>query len=227
MFQPTNNKKKHNNLGLPPQPPSLEELADEQEPLVMVAGGVNSPVSTLSNKSPTSQLIVPNIPVLAADEVSVTPVQAGASIEHDPVLAADEVSTPVQTGVGIKQDPVLAADEVSVTPVQAGASIEHNPVLAADEVSNPVQTGVGIEHDPVLAADEVLTPVQTGVDIELPPEEASASLQLWVPIADDALTAPVPVGVSTDVSAQALPVTEFIHGEPEPVVVGPLQPLPF
>ena len=37
----------------------------------------------------------------------------------------------------------------------------------------------------------------------------------------------MPVGVSTDVSAQALPVTEFIHGEPEPVVVGPLQPLPF
>jgi hypothetical protein len=35
------------------------------------------------------------------------------------------------------------------------------------------------------------------------------------------------VGVSTDVLAQALPVTEFIHGEPEPVVVGPLQPLPF
>ncbi len=158
MFQPTNNKKKHNNLGLPPQPPSLEELADEQEPLVVVAGGVNSSVSTLSNKSPTSQLIVPNIPVLAADEVSVTPVQAGASIEHDPVLAADEVSTPVQTGVGIEQDPVLAADEV-------------------------------------------LTPVQTGVDIELPPEEASASLQLWVPIADNALASPVPVGVSTDVSA--------------------------
>jgi hypothetical protein len=35
------------------------------------------------------------------------------------------------------------------------------------------------------------------------------------------------VVVSTDVSAQALPVTEFIHGKPEPVVVGPLQPLPF
>jgi hypothetical protein len=69
--------------------------------------------------------------------------------------------------------------------------------------------------------------VQTGVDIELPPEEASASLQLWVAIADDALASPVPVGVSMDVSAQALPVTEFIHGEPEPVVVGPLQPLPF
>jgi hypothetical protein len=30
-----------------------------------------------------------------------------------------------------------------------------------------------------------------------------------------------------DVSAQALPATEFIHGQPEPVAVGPLQPLPF
>jgi hypothetical protein len=133
----------------------------------------------------------------------------------------------VQTGVGIEHGLGLAANEVSVTPVQAGASIEQEPVLAADEISTPVQTGVGIEHDPVLATDEVLTPVQTGVDIELPSEEASASLQLWVPIADGALASPVSVGVSTDVSAQALPITEFIHGEPEPVVVGPLQPLPF
>jgi hypothetical protein len=104
MFQPTNRTKKVNNLGLPPGPPSLEELADEQEPLVMIAGGVNSPVSALSNKSPASQPIVPKMPVLAANEVSVTPLQAGASIEHDPVLAADEVSTPVQVGVGIEPD---------------------------------------------------------------------------------------------------------------------------
>jgi hypothetical protein len=41
------------------------------------------------------------------------------------------------------------------------------------------------------------------------------------------LASPVAVGVSTDVSAQTLPVTEFIHGKPEPVVVGPLQPLRF
>jgi hypothetical protein len=170
MFQPTTNKKKHNNLGLPPQSPSLEELADVQEPLVMVAIGVNSPVSTLSNKSRTSQPILPNIPVLAADEVSVTPVQAGASIQHDSVLAANEVSTSVQTGVGIEHDPVLAADEVYVTPVQAGASIQHDPVLAADEVSTSVQTGVGIEHDPVLAANEVsVTPVQAGASIQHDP----------------------------------------------------------
>jgi hypothetical protein len=32
---------------------------------------------------------------------------------------------------------------------------------------------------------------------------------------------------STVVSAQALPGTDIIHGEPEPVVVGPLQQLPF
>jgi hypothetical protein len=37
MFQPINNKKKYNNLGLPPKPLSLEELVDEQEPLVMGA----------------------------------------------------------------------------------------------------------------------------------------------------------------------------------------------
>jgi hypothetical protein len=41
------------------------------------------------------------LPVLAADEVSAAPVQAGASTEL-PVLAADEVSTPVQAGVGTK-----------------------------------------------------------------------------------------------------------------------------
>jgi hypothetical protein len=34
-------------------------------------------------------------------------------------------------------------------------------------------------------------------------------------------------GASTNVSAQALPGTDIIHGEPEPVVVGHLQQLPF
>jgi hypothetical protein len=87
--------------------------------------------------------------VLAANEVSAVPVQAGASTEL-PVLAANEVSTPVQVGVctefileeaagssSYDQLPVLAADEVSAAPVQAGASTKL-PVLAADEVSTPV-----------------------------------------------------------------------------------------
>jgi hypothetical protein len=38
MYQPTNTKKKDNNLGLPPGLASHEDLADEQEPLVMVSG---------------------------------------------------------------------------------------------------------------------------------------------------------------------------------------------
>jgi hypothetical protein len=167
MFQPTNSTKKDNNLGLPPKPPSLEELADEQEPPGKGAG----------------RDIVPNFPVLAANEVSAAPVQAEASTEL-PVLAADEVPTPVQAGVGTEfiledgagssydQLPVLAADEVSAAPVQAGASTEL-PVLAADEVSTPVQAGVGAgflleeasgssyNQLPVLAADEVsAAPVQ-------------------------------------------------------------------
>jgi hypothetical protein len=119
MFQPTNSTKKDNNLGLPPEPPSLEELADEQEPPGMGAGGG----------------IVPNFLVLAANEVSAAPVQAEASTEL-PVLAADEVPTPVQAGVGTEfileeaaessynQLPVLAADEVSVAP---GCKLEPAP----------------------------------------------------------------------------------------------------
>jgi hypothetical protein len=38
MFQPTNSTKKVNNLGLPPEPLSLEELADKQEPPGLGAG---------------------------------------------------------------------------------------------------------------------------------------------------------------------------------------------
>jgi hypothetical protein len=90
MFQSTNSTKKDNNLGLPPDPPSLEELADKQEPSVMGAGRVIVPVPTLSKKSPTTNKvpaapvpagasappIVPNFPVPAANEVSVAPVQA-------------------------------------------------------------------------------------------------------------------------------------------------------
>jgi hypothetical protein len=100
---PTNTKKKNNNVELPPQYPPLENLADKQEPLVMVAGPGIVQVLTLSNKSPTSDKvpaapvpagasaapIVPNFPVLAADEVSADPVQAGAGTKL-PVLAADE-----------------------------------------------------------------------------------------------------------------------------------------
>jgi hypothetical protein len=71
------------------------------------------------------------LPVLAADEVSVAPVQAGASTEL-PVLAADEVSTTVQVGIGTKliledasalsQLSALTANEVRAASVQAGAS---------------------------------------------------------------------------------------------------------
>jgi hypothetical protein len=153
MFQPTNSTKKDNNLGLPPEPPSLEELADEQEPPLMGAGPVIVPVSTLSKKSPTTDKvpaapvpagastppIVPNFPVPAADEVSAAPVQAGVCTEL-PVLAAYEGPTPVQAGVGTEfiledaagssyQLPVLAANEESAAPVQAGASTVL-PVLA-------------------------------------------------------------------------------------------------
>jgi hypothetical protein len=248
MFQPTNN------LGLPPEPSSLEELPDEQEPPGMGAG----------------RDIVPNFLVLAADEVSAAPVQAEASTKL-PVLAADEVPTPVQAGVGTEfiledaagssydQVPVLAADEVSAAPVQAGASTKL-PVLAADEVSTPVQAGVGTEfilegaagslYDqlpvlaadevsaapvqagastklPVLAADEVSTPVQAGIGTEFILENASALSQLPALTADEVRAASVQAGASTNVSAQALPGTDIIHGEPEPVVVGHLQKLPF
>jgi hypothetical protein len=165
MFQPTNSTKKDNNLGLPPEPPSLEELADEQEPPEMGAG---------------RDIIVPNFPVLAADEVSVAPVQAGTSSTKLPVLAANEVSaTPVQAGASTKL-PVLAADDVP-TPVQtgvgtefileeaAGSSNDQLPVLAADEVSvAPVQAEASTKL-PVLAADKVsATPVQAGANTELP-----------------------------------------------------------
>jgi hypothetical protein len=124
MFQPTNNTKKDKNLlGLPPEPPSLEELADKHGPPVRGAGPV----------------IVPNFPVPAADEVSAAPVQAGVCTELL-VLAAYEGPTPVQAGVGTEfiledaagssyQLPVLAANEESAAPVQAGASTIL-PVLA-------------------------------------------------------------------------------------------------
>jgi hypothetical protein len=108
MFQPTNSTKKDNNLGLPPEPPSLEELADAQEPPGMGAG----------------RDIVPNFLVLAADEVSAAPVQAEASTGL-PVLAADEVRTPVQAGVGTE----------FILEERAGFSYDQLPVLAADEVS--------------------------------------------------------------------------------------------
>jgi hypothetical protein len=193
MFQPTNSTKKDNNLGLPPGPPSLEELADEQEPPGMGAG----------------RDIVPNFPVLAADEVSAAPVQAEASTEL-PVLAADEVPTPVQVGVGTEfiledaagssynQLPVLAANEVSAAPVQAEASTKL-PVLAAYEVPAPVQAGIGTEfiledaagssYDqlPVLAANEVsAAPVQAGASTELPV------------LAADEVSTPVQAGVGTE-----------------------------
>jgi hypothetical protein len=71
MFQPTNSTKKDNNLGLPPKPPLLKELADKQESPVMGAGRVIVPVSTLSKKSTTT------------DKVSAAPVPAGASIERN------------------------------------------------------------------------------------------------------------------------------------------------
>jgi hypothetical protein len=216
MFQPTSSTKKDNNLGLPPGPPSLEELADEQEPPVMGAG----------------RDIIPNFPVPAAYEVSAAPAQAEASTEL-PVLAADEVPTPVlQAGVGTKfiledaagssydQLPVLAADDVSAAPVQAEASTELL-VLAADEVSTPVQASVGTEfiveeaagssYDqlpvlaagevsaapvqagastelPVLAADEVSTPVQAGVDTGFILEDASALSQLPALTANEGAT---------------------------------------
>jgi hypothetical protein len=108
MFQPTNSTKKDNNLGLPPKPPSLEELADEQAPPGMGAG----------------RDIVPNFPVLAADEVSAAPVQAEASTKLL-VLAANEVPTPVQAGVGAEY----------ISEEAAGSSYDQLPVLAADEVS--------------------------------------------------------------------------------------------
>jgi hypothetical protein len=178
MFQPTNSAKKVNNLELPPEPPSLEELADKQEPPGLGAG----------------RDIAPNFPVLAADEVSAAPVQAEASTEL-PVLAANEVPTPVQVGGGTEfileeaagssydQLPVLAANEVYVAPVQAGASTEL-PVLAADEVSaTPVQAGASTGL-PVLAADEVsATPVQAGASTELPvlaADEVSTTVQAGV-----------------------------------------------
>jgi hypothetical protein len=44
---------------------------------------------------------------------------------------------------------------------------------------------------------------------------------------DEVQAASVKARASTDVSAQALPGTDIIHWEPEPVVVGPLQHLPF
>jgi hypothetical protein len=102
-------KKKDNNLGLPPKPPSLEELADEQKPLAMVAGQVIVAVLTLLNKSPatdevpaapvqagaSTELFVPNLRVLTADEVFAARVHAGASTNL-PASIADEVPTPVQ-----------------------------------------------------------------------------------------------------------------------------------
>jgi hypothetical protein len=56
MYQPTKTKQKDDNLQLPPAPPSIEELAEEQEPLVMVASQVLGLVSTLIiiNNSPTT-----------------------------------------------------------------------------------------------------------------------------------------------------------------------------
>jgi hypothetical protein len=102
MFQPTNNYKKDNNLGLPPKPISLEELADKQELPMMGASPFILPALTLINKNPPNhevpappmqvgagtKLIVPNLPVLTADEVLAAPAQAGASTGL-PVLTAD------------------------------------------------------------------------------------------------------------------------------------------
>ncbi len=146
MYQPTNTKTKDINLGLPPEQPSLEELADEQEPPVMVAGGVIIPVPTLINKSPT------------ADEVPAALVQARASTELSlPATAADEVPTPVQAGVGTELIspaeaaasfvlPAPTADEVPAALVQARASTELSlPATAADEVPTPVRAGLGTE----------------------------------------------------------------------------------
>jgi hypothetical protein len=115
---------------------------------------------------------------------------------------------------------------VSVAPVQAGASSEL-PVLAADEVSvAPVQAGASTKL-PVLAADEVSTTVQAGVGTEFILEDASALSQLPALTANKVRAASVQAGASINVPAQALPGTDIIHGESEPVVVGHLQQLPF
>jgi hypothetical protein len=157
---------KDNNLGLPPTPLSLEELAEEQEPPMMGANRFIVPASTLINKNPSTdevpaspmqvgagtKLTVPNLPVLTADEVLAASMQAGASTELL-VLTADEVPTPVQAGVGTEfileeatgasyQLPVSTANEVFAASVQAGASTEL-PVLTANEVPTPVQADVG------------------------------------------------------------------------------------
>jgi hypothetical protein len=58
-------------------------------------------------------------------------------------------------------------------------------------------------------------------------EDPSALSQLPALTANEVRAASVQAGASTNVSAQALPGTDIIHGEPEPVVVGPLQQLPF
>jgi hypothetical protein len=83
MFQPTNEKNKDNSLGLPPKPLSLEKLADQQEPLLMGASRFIVPASTLIRKN------------LSTDEVPASPVQVGAGTElivpNLLVLSADEV----------------------------------------------------------------------------------------------------------------------------------------
>jgi hypothetical protein len=100
----------------------------------------------------STKLVVPNLPVLAANEVFAAPVQAGASTGL-PVLTASRVLTPVQAGVGTKffleeaagssfQFPISTTDEVFAAPVQVGASTKL-PVLTADDTKFILEEAAG------------------------------------------------------------------------------------
>jgi hypothetical protein len=122
--------------------------------------------------------------------------------------------------------PVLVSNEVSAALVQAGASTGL-PVLTANEAPTPaVQAGAGTKR-PGLTADEISTPVQAGIGTEFSIEDASALSQLPALTANEVRAASMQAGASIKMSAGALPGADIIHGQPEPVVVGPLQQVPF
>jgi 23S rRNA maturation mini-RNase III len=140
-----------------------------------------------------------------------------AMSESDQVQHTKEAES-VEEVVAYFHLPASTANEMLAAPVRVQGGAGTKSIL--EEAAASFQL-------PAANADDVLAaPVQVGAGTEFIPEDAAASFKLPASTADEVPVVPVLAGASTNVSAEALAGTEFIHGEPEPAVLGPIQQLP-
>lgn len=138
--------------------------------------------------------------------------EVAASFEVRVSMRTNEVPAPLQAGASIER---LASVTYEVpAPLQAGAGTNFTSDEAVASFEPRVSTNTN--EVPVLVQAEARTKLAASIADKVPApeqvsEEVAASFELQV----------------SNEPAQAFTGTEFIHREPEPVVVGPIQPLLF